>query len=188
MDLTLLPEHRRGHGAVYDGLNHGRIDTGQLRTALAGLSLPRFDGGRMVLAVEMSPWLRSDAPRSADRLFCHVYARAKTPAQFIPGWPCSFVAALQPGATSWTAILDAVLRADRRRRHHRGGRLQHRAWGVPPRQTVSNLVEIALVVVRWRLGDAGDFQEVEVCAIPCDREIAIREEPEIQPNSTVSVH
>ncbi|MFF8916435.1 transposase [Streptomyces sp. NPDC015032] len=28
MNLTLLPEHRRGHGAMYDGLDHGRIDIG----------------------------------------------------------------------------------------------------------------------------------------------------------------
>ena len=40
VDLTLLPEHRRGHGAMYGGLNHGRIDIGRLRTVLAGLSLP----------------------------------------------------------------------------------------------------------------------------------------------------
>jgi hypothetical protein len=108
VDLTLLPEHRRGHGAMYGGLNHGRIDAGRLRTVLAGLSLPRFDDGRLVLAVDVSPWLRSDAPCSADRLFCHVYGRAKTASQFIPGWPYSFVAVLEPGATSWTAILDAV--------------------------------------------------------------------------------
>lgn len=108
VDLTLLPEHRRGHGAMYGGLNQGRIDFGRLRTVLAGLSLPRFGGGRLVLAVDVSPWLRSDAPCSADRLFCHVYGRAKTASQFIPGWPYSFVAVLEPGATSWTAILDAV--------------------------------------------------------------------------------
>ncbi|WUE61661.1 transposase [Streptomyces europaeiscabiei] len=108
VDLTLLPEHRRGHGAMYGGLNHGRIDVNRLRTVLAGLSLPRFDGGRLVLAVDVSPWLRSDAPRSPERLFCHVYGRAKTASQFIPGWPYSFVAVLEPGATSWTAILDAV--------------------------------------------------------------------------------
>ncbi|MFF1309028.1 NF041680 family putative transposase [Streptomyces sp. NPDC058307] len=108
VDLTLLPEHRRGHGAMYGGLNHGRIDMDRLRTVLSGLSLPRFDGGRLVLAVDVSPWLRSDAPCSAERLFCHVYGRAKTASQFIPGWPYSFVAVLEPGATSWTAILDAV--------------------------------------------------------------------------------
>ncbi|MFF3584966.1 NF041680 family putative transposase [Streptomyces mirabilis] len=108
VDLTLLPEHRRGHGAMYGGLNHGRIDVNRLRTVLAGLSLPRCDGGRLVLAVDVSPWLRSDAPCSAERLFCHVYGRAKTASQFIPGWPYSFVALLEPGATSWTGILDAV--------------------------------------------------------------------------------
>ncbi len=75
---------------------------------LAGLSLPRFDGGRLVLAVDVSPWLRSDALCSAERLFCRVYGRAKTASQFIPGWPYSFVAVLEPGATSWTAVLDAV--------------------------------------------------------------------------------
>lgn len=41
VDLTLLPEHRCGHGALYGGLNRGRIDTGRLRTALAGLPLER---------------------------------------------------------------------------------------------------------------------------------------------------
>ncbi|GGZ40854.1 transposase [Streptomyces bluensis] len=56
----------------------------------------------------MSPWLRSGVPCSAERLFCHVYGRAKTASQFIPGWPYSFVAVLEPGATSWTAVLDAV--------------------------------------------------------------------------------
>lgn len=108
VDLTLLPEHRRGHGAMYGGLNHGRLDVGRLRAVLAGLSLPRFDGGRLVLSVDVSRWLRSDAPCSAERLFCHVYGRVKTASQFIPGWPCSFAFALDPGATSWTAILDTV--------------------------------------------------------------------------------
>ncbi|WP_324609657.1 transposase, partial [Streptomyces sp. WM6386] len=35
VNLTLLPEHRRGHGAMYGGLNHGRIDVDQVRTVLA---------------------------------------------------------------------------------------------------------------------------------------------------------
>ncbi|MGX1761200.1 transposase [Streptomyces lydicus] len=38
-------------------------------------------------------------PRSAERLFCHVYGRAKGDAQVIPGWLSPFVAALEPGAT-----------------------------------------------------------------------------------------
>lgn len=59
-------------------------------------------------AVDVSPWLRSDALCSADRLFSHVSGRAKTASQVIPGRPCSFVAVLEPGAISWTATLDAV--------------------------------------------------------------------------------
>src|SRR5205807_9437538 len=44
---------------------------------------------------------------SPGRLFCHVYGRAKGRGQMIPGWPYSVVAALEPGRTSWTAVLDA---------------------------------------------------------------------------------
>jgi hypothetical protein len=61
-----------------------------------------------VLAVDVSPWLRPDAATSPERLFCHVYGRAKNAAQLIPGWPYSFVAALETGRTSWTALLDAI--------------------------------------------------------------------------------
>jgi hypothetical protein len=108
VELTLIPEHPRGHGALYGALNRGRIDVDRLRALLADMPLPRFDGRRLVLAVDVSPWLRSDAPCSADRLFCHVYGRAKSASQFILGWPYSFVAVLEPGATSWTGILDVV--------------------------------------------------------------------------------
>lgn len=108
VDLTLAPEHRRGHGALYDGLNSGRLEIARLRRALTDLALPSAADGRLVLAVDVSPWLRSDAPTSADRLFCHVHGRAKNQSQLIPGWPYSFVAALESGRTSWTAVLDAV--------------------------------------------------------------------------------
>jgi hypothetical protein len=108
VELTLVAEHRRGHGAMYDALNHGRVEPERIRTTLASLPLPRAADGRIVLAVDVSPWLRSDAPTSAERLFCHVYGRGKGNAQLIPGWPYSFVAALETGRTSWTALLDAV--------------------------------------------------------------------------------
>ena len=108
VELTLVAEHRRGHGAMYDALNAGRVEPARLRRALASLPLPRAADGRIVLAVDVSPWLRPDAPTSAERLFCHVYGRAQNNAQLIPGWPYSFVAALETGRTSWTAVLDAV--------------------------------------------------------------------------------
>ena len=31
VDLALAPEHRRGHGALYAGLNRGRVDVARLR-------------------------------------------------------------------------------------------------------------------------------------------------------------
>src|SRR5215468_9966253 len=107
-ELSLAPEHRRGHGGLYDAINSGRIEAGRLRAALAGVPLPRGADGRLVLAVDVSPWLRPDAPTSAERLFCHVYGRGKGSAQMIPGWPYSFVAALETGRTSWTAVLDVI--------------------------------------------------------------------------------
>jgi hypothetical protein len=106
--LSLAPEHQRGHGALYDAVNHGRIDTGRLRRSLAGLPLPRAADGRLMLAADVSNWLRPDAATSPARLFCHVYGRAKGQAQMIPGWPYSVIAALEPGRTSWTAVLDAI--------------------------------------------------------------------------------
>jgi DDE superfamily endonuclease len=108
VELTLVAEHRRGHGAMYDALAHGQVEIARLRRTLTSLPLPRAADGRIVLAVDVSPWLRSDAPTSADRLFCHVYGRGRNQSQRIPGWPYSFVAALEPGRTSWTALLDAV--------------------------------------------------------------------------------
>ena len=89
-------------------MNHGRIDIARLRRSLAGLPIPRAADGRLVLAADVSNWLRPGAATSPDRLFCHVYGRGKGQAQMIPGWPYSVVAALEPGRTSWTAVLDAV--------------------------------------------------------------------------------
>ena len=106
--LSLAPEHRRGHGGLYDAVNHGRIDLRRLRRAVAGLPLPRAADGRLMLAADVSNWLRPGAATSPDRLFCHVCGRGKGQAQMIPGWPYSVIAALEPGRTSWTAVLDAV--------------------------------------------------------------------------------
>ena len=107
VELSLAVEHRRGHGALYDSVNQGRIDLGRFRNVVARQQIPRCDDGRIVLGIDVSNWLRPDANTSPERLFCHTYARGKGQAQMIPGWPYSFVAALEPGRTSWTAVLDA---------------------------------------------------------------------------------
>src|SRR4051794_11688722 len=60
--LCLAPEHRRGHGALYDALNHGSVDADRLRTRLAQLPVPRMFGGRVVLAGRAPPGARPGAP------------------------------------------------------------------------------------------------------------------------------
>ena len=139
--LSLAPGHRRGHGALYDALNCGRIDIARLRRCLAGVPLPRAADGRLMLAVDVSNWLRPGAATSPDRLFCHVYGRGKGQAQMIPGWPYSVVAALEPGRTSWTAVLDAV----------RLGRGDDEA-GVTAAQ-VREVITRLIAAGHWREGD-----------------------------------
>jgi hypothetical protein len=106
--LSLAPEHRRGHGALYDAVNAGRMQIDQLRREVGGLPLPRDGQGRIVLAVDVSSWLRPDAATVPDRSFCHVHGQGTGATQMVPGWPYSFVAALEPGRSSWTAMLDVV--------------------------------------------------------------------------------
>ena len=106
--LSLVPECGRGHGGVYDGLRAGRMDVPRWRAAVAGLPLPEWPDGRIRLAADVSCWLRPDAETSAERMFCYVKGRGRNAGQMIPGWPCSFVAALGPGASSWTLPLDVV--------------------------------------------------------------------------------
>jgi DDE superfamily endonuclease len=141
--LSLALEHRRGHGALYDAVNHGGISIARLRRSLAGLPLPRAADGRLMLAVDVSNWLRPGAATSPDRLFCHVYGRGKGQAQMIPGWPYSVIAALEPGRTSWTAVLDAVrLGPDDD---------ETEVTAIQVRDVVTRLIEAG----HWRQGDPG---------------------------------
>lgn len=140
--LSLVAEHRRGHGALYDGINHGRVDIARLRNLVAAQRLPKAADGRIVLAVDMSPWLRPDANTSPQRSFCHTYGRGKDQHLMIPGWPYSVVAALETGRTSWTALLDAV-------------RLQPDAdVAVVTTLQIREVVERLIAADQWRTGDA----------------------------------
>jgi hypothetical protein len=65
--LSLVPEHRRGHGGLYDAVHAGRIDIARLRRSLACLPLPRWSDGRIRLAVDVSNWLRPGAATSPER-------------------------------------------------------------------------------------------------------------------------
>ena len=105
-ELSLASVHRRGHGGLYGALASGKLNVARFAAVLARLPLPRF-GGRITLAVDVSPWLRPDAECCDGRMFCHVNGQGRD-ACVVPGWPYSFIVALEPGATSWSALLDAI--------------------------------------------------------------------------------
>lgn len=105
-ELSLVGEHRRGHGGLYAAVAHGRVDTGRLRLALAAVPLPRAADGRLVLAVDVTCWLT--ARRPPQRILCHTYGRGKDQHIPVPGWPYSILCALEPERSSWTAPLDAL--------------------------------------------------------------------------------
>src|SRR4051812_2963669 len=87
--LCLAPEHRRGHGALYDALTSGEVHADRLRAELAALPMPRMFGGRIVLAIDGSPWLRPDAPTAPIGWFCPATGggRARAPGRGSPGGP-----------------------------------------------------------------------------------------------------
>ncbi|MFE1522305.1 NF041680 family putative transposase [[Kitasatospora] papulosa] len=108
VELSLVGEHRRGHGGLYDALSAGRVDVARLRRALATVPLPRAADGRLVLAADLTCWLRPSAHTSPQRILCHTYGRGKDQHIPVPGWPYSVICALETGRSSWTAPLDAL--------------------------------------------------------------------------------
>ncbi|MFJ2434412.1 NF041680 family putative transposase [Streptomyces anulatus] len=108
VELSLVGEHRRGHGGLYAALAAGRVDVARLRRALAAMPLPRAADGRLVLAADLTCWLRPNAHTSPQRILCHTYGRGKDQHIPVPGWPYSVIFALESGRSSWTAPLDAL--------------------------------------------------------------------------------
>jgi hypothetical protein len=107
-ELSMVGTHRRGHGARYDALACGQLTLIRLRSTLAGLELPRGEGGRLTRGIDITPWPRPDAECSPDRRHCHRQCRCNGKQQTIPGWPYSVAAALGRGRSSWTAPWDVV--------------------------------------------------------------------------------
>ncbi|MGY2033296.1 transposase [Nocardia gipuzkoensis] len=60
-ELSLVGEHRRGHGSVYAALDRGRIEVDRLRRALAAVPLPRA----AARSPRRSRGRRDPAPRTA---------------------------------------------------------------------------------------------------------------------------
>ncbi|MCC8242784.1 transposase [Saccharothrix luteola] len=61
---------------LYDAVDNGVIDTERVRDAFARLPPPSAADGRLVLAVDVSPWLRPHGNTCPDRSFRHTYGNA----------------------------------------------------------------------------------------------------------------
>lgn len=164
VEPALVPEHRRGHGSLYGGLNQGRMDAGRLCRTLAGLPLPKTADDRLVLAVDVSPWPRPrpDAATATARSFCPSGDRGEAKHQKTPGRPYSIVAALETGRTSRTAVLEIGTGP---RRIPKSSRLESPAVaGLPARtrgpgpfhEAVSGFHEaVSVAGAEWGAGECG---------------------------------
>jgi hypothetical protein len=104
---------------MYDALNHGALEPESLRRSLASLSLPRAGQGGSCSRSMSAPRCARTLHPAQTGCFATSTAAGRGQAQSIPGWPYSFIAAIEPG-------LDVVDRATRRD-PPRSGRGRHRA-------------------------------------------------------------
>src|SRR5882757_9829773 len=133
--LSLEPEFRRGHGALYSALADGRVEEAGLRELLLGTALldtrpadteaadtgpagtgptgrdagPAGSEGVVWFAGDVSGWPRPDAVTSPQRLaMFDKSARTSAGHPITSGWPFAVMVGLEWGATSWVAPVDAV--------------------------------------------------------------------------------
>src|SRR5260370_21919323 len=66
--LSLAPEHRRGHGALYDAGNHGRLSIRPLRPSPARAPVPRAARARLGAAAAVGNAARARAGSSPRRV------------------------------------------------------------------------------------------------------------------------
>jgi hypothetical protein len=105
VELCMEPEFGRGHGAVFDCLNEGRIDFAALRAAQIAVLPPPLPGQPVMFGIDQTPLARPDA-RYADQMTM-VQVRGKGGDKFLPGWKYSIVVGLHWGASSWVDPVEA---------------------------------------------------------------------------------
>jgi len=88
VELCQEKRFRRGHGALYDALACGQLDSAALGRLLAGSWEPT-DEGPLKIAVDVSAWPRPDAETSPERCHCYHCCRCDGARKTIPGWPFS---------------------------------------------------------------------------------------------------
>jgi DDE superfamily endonuclease len=111
--LSLEPEFRRGHGALYAALAEGRVDEAGLRELLLDtVPVDPVPGGRDGLvwfAGDVSGWPRPDAVTSPQRLaMFDKSARTSAGHPITSGWPFAVMTGLVWGPTSWVAPVDVA--------------------------------------------------------------------------------
>lgn len=106
--LSLEPEFRRGHGGLYAALTRGGVDLDRLRAVLLADLPPAWDGRRW-FAGDVSGWPRPDAVTSPQRVaMFDKSARTSAGHPITSGWPFAVMTALESGACSWNAPVDAT--------------------------------------------------------------------------------
>lgn len=103
--LSLQPVFRRGHGSLYQGLEHGRIDPSRMRALLVANTA---DDWPDVFAVDASAWPRSNAECSPQRGYYHSASQHSSGQPIVAGWNYSWIAALNWEPDSWTALVDVT--------------------------------------------------------------------------------
>jgi DDE superfamily endonuclease len=101
--LSLAPACQRGWGSLYDALNAGTVDLGQLEELVA--SYPRTSQTSSWYAVDASVWPRCDAETSPARGYdAHPYRHAHGQ-PIVAGWTYSWLVQVPDRCSSWTAPL-----------------------------------------------------------------------------------
>jgi hypothetical protein len=81
-------EHRRGHGALRDGVNQGRADIERFRDVVARHQVPRCDNDRIVLTI--------DVTNSLHALFHSEAGKTVDAARHLMSWSAAFFSSLRP--------------------------------------------------------------------------------------------
>jgi hypothetical protein len=105
VQLSLSPVFRRGHGALYDALACGEVDTEHLRDLLIA-HLPA--DAPLMFAIDGSTYPRPDAECSPEREPAYAPCRCDGERQTIPGWEFQWAVGLEWGTSSWTVPVDAI--------------------------------------------------------------------------------
>ena len=100
--LSLAPEHRRGHGALYDAVNQGRVEIGRLRPVAGRAAVTagrRWPAGAGRRCQQLAAARRGDQPGAAvlPRLWPRQGAGADDPGLAVLG---------HRGAGTWPHVVD----------------------------------------------------------------------------------